>query len=155
MAGTPPRQVHPPGQVHPSGRYTPWAGTHPGSYTPRAGTPPGQVHPPGKYPLGMYTPRQVHPLGRYTPQAGTPPWAGTPPPHQCMLGHGQQASGTHPTGMPSCLRIDNCSGGFSRGGAISRGYANLLFDNERNWTERGTRVPSQRIAMLIVDSHKH
>ena len=39
----------------------------------------------------------------------TPPWADTPsacwdtPPAQCMLGCGQQAGGTHPTGMHSCL----------------------------------------------------
>ena len=32
-----------------------------------------------------------------TPRAGTPP-----PPQQCMLGYGQQADGTHPTGMHSC-----------------------------------------------------
>ena len=30
------------------------------------------------------------------------PWADTPLP-QCMLGYGQQAGGTHPTGMYSCL----------------------------------------------------
>ena len=58
-----------------------WAGTHPSRYTP--------------------------------PRAGTPPWAGTPPPagtlpqhlhppQQCMLGYGQQAGITHPTGMHSC-----------------------------------------------------
>ena len=41
-----------------------------------AGTPPGQVH----------------------PLAGTPPWP------QCMLGYGQQAGGTHPTGMHSCMQ---------------------------------------------------
>ena len=33
---------------------------------------------------------------------GVPPWAGTPSP-QCMLGYGQQAGGTHPTGMYSCF----------------------------------------------------
>ena len=27
----------------------------------------------------------------------------TPPPVQCMLGYGQQAGGTHPTGMHSCF----------------------------------------------------
>ena len=31
----------------------------------------------------------------------TPP--GQTPPVQCMLGYGQQAGGTHPTGMHSCL----------------------------------------------------
>ena len=48
--------------------------------------PPRQVHPPGQVP-----PRQVHPLPRQVH------------PHQCMLGYGQQAGSTHPTGMHSCL----------------------------------------------------
>ena len=71
-AGTPPRQVHPPGQVHP-----------------QAGTLPEQVHPLGQ----VHPPGQVHPspLGRYTPgQVPTSP------------ADGQQAGGTHPTGMHSC-----------------------------------------------------
>ena len=121
-AGTPPGQVHPPGRHNPSpslGRY------------PQAGTPPGQVHPLGRYtpqagtPPGKYTP--LPSLGRHpfwadtstwagTPQAGTPPtppWVGRPPRQvpprqvhhpwpQCMLGYGQLAGGTHPTGMHSC-----------------------------------------------------
>ena len=75
-----------------------WAGTPRGKYTPR------QVHPPG----------HVHPPGRYTPWAGTPHWAGTPPwqihppctytptPRAVYAGrYGQQAGGTHPTGMHS------------------------------------------------------
>ena len=32
----------------------------------------------------------------------TPPPPRQTPPTQCMLGYGQQASGTHPTGMQSC-----------------------------------------------------
>ena len=54
----------------------------------------------------------IHPLGRHppgqTPPGQTPPWADTPfpradpPPAQCILGYGQQAGGTHPTGMHSC-----------------------------------------------------
>ena len=80
-AGTAPRQVPPPRAGTPLGRYTPS----------------GQVHPlwAGTPPLGRYTPWQVHPLGRYTPRQVHPP--------QCMLGYGQQAGGTHPTGMHSCL----------------------------------------------------
>ena len=35
------------------------------------------------------------PLGRHSP-------LGRHPPVQCMLGYGQQAGGTHPTGMQSC-----------------------------------------------------
>ena len=84
------------------GRYTPWAGTPlpPSRYTP------GQVHP---------HPQQVHSC----PPAGTPPWAGTSPPgkvHPQQIHppgqvqppgavhagrYGQQAGGTHPTGMHS------------------------------------------------------
>ena len=49
----------------------------------------------------------THPLGRHPPgrqpPGQTPPWADTPradtPLVQCMLGYGQQAGGTHPTGM--------------------------------------------------------
>ena len=114
LGGYTPRQVHlswagtPPGQVHPLGRYTPF-----GRYTPL-----GQVHPPGRY----TPPEQVHPLGRLHPlwwvhpspgqvhpPAGTPTWAGTPPlagtpPGAVHAGrYGQQAGGTHPTGMHSCL----------------------------------------------------
>ena len=40
-----------------------------------------------------------------------PPWevegqipVGRHPPRRCMLGHGQQAGGTHPTGMHSCFK---------------------------------------------------
>ena len=89
QTGTPPRQEHP-GQVHPR-RYTPQAGIPPVWYTPWAGTPPVRLHP-----LGRYPPGQVHPW------AGKPPWTWYPPP-QCMLGYGQQAGGTHPTGMHSWL----------------------------------------------------
>ena len=64
-----------PGQVHP-----PPQQVHPRAGTPlRAGTPPPQ----GRYtPLGRYPPRAVH-AGKY----------------------GQQAGGTHPTGMHSCLKL--------------------------------------------------
>ena len=45
--------------------------------------------------------------GRHNP-GQTPPWARHPPcrhhlPVPCMLGYGQQAGGTHPTGMHSCF----------------------------------------------------
>ena len=63
--------------------------------TSQAGTP-GQVHPLGRYTPGRYTPWQVHPLGRYIPRQVHPPRP------QCMLWYGQQAGGTHPTGMHSC-----------------------------------------------------
>ena len=78
------------------GQVPPWAGTPPGQVDPRwagtrpwAGTPlPGQVHPP----------RQVH------------------PPLQCMLGYGQQAGGSHPTGMHSC--------------------SEKFYEKEKQWTDR-------------------
>ena len=88
------------------GRYTPRHLHHPqGRYTPGRYTPSGRYTPPGRY----TSPRQVHPFpGRYTPQAGTPPLPGKVhlpgryTPQQCMLGYGQQAGGTHSTGMHSC-----------------------------------------------------
>ena len=73
-------------------RYIPKAGTpsqdqvHP----PEPGTPGDQVHPPGRYtPLGPGTPLrdQVHP----PPPGAVHDWR-----------YGQQAGGTHPTGMHSC-----------------------------------------------------
>ena len=53
--------------------------------TPLWADPPGQT----RLPSGADTPRQ------------------TPPPTQCMLAYGQQAVGTHPTGMHSCLVFEN------------------------------------------------
>ena len=39
----------------------------------------------------------------------------TPPPAQCMLGYGEQAVGTHPTGMHTCSQgILNCVGCHNR-----------------------------------------
>ena len=52
-------------------------------------TPPRQT-PPRHIPPGQTTPPTHH------------PWADIPP-AQCMLGYGQQAGGTHPPGMHSCL----------------------------------------------------
>ena len=69
------------------------------------------VHRVGGY-LGRYPPGRYTHLGRYTPQAGTSPLARYTPsgqvhPQQRMLGYGQQAGDTHPTGMHSCPRC-NC-----------------------------------------------
>ena len=72
-----------------------------------ADTPPGIHHLGQTPPLGRHTPAKCM-LG-YTPcpvHAGIHPlpsacWD-THPPAQCMLGYGQQAGGTHPTGMHSC-----------------------------------------------------
>ena len=54
-------------------------------------------------------PRQTPPHPGQIPPGQTPPWADTPlgrhPPARCMLGYGQQAGGTHPTGMHTCLKI--------------------------------------------------
>ena len=94
----PPRQV-------PPGRYTSEEGTPPWADIPR------QVH--TLWQVHQHLPGQDTPLGRY-PQAGTLPLGRHHPPAQCMLGHthtpaqcmlgyGQQAGGTHPTGMYSCL----------------------------------------------------
>ena len=89
-------------------------GEHPGRYTPQAGTPPGRYTPPGRNTSGRYTPRAGTPPWAGTPpqvhpQAGTPPGTDTPPgrytPEQCMLGYGQQAGSTHPTGIHSCFSL--------------------------------------------------
>ena len=66
-----------------------WAGTPPWTGNP---PPPGQVHPQAGTP-----PSQVH-----TPWQGTPPWVGTPLGAVHAGRYGQQAGGTHPTGMYSC-----------------------------------------------------
>ena len=103
---TPPGQVHPPEQVHPPGRHPPTPRQVPlplGRYPSRAGTPtPGHLPPtpPGRYPSPWAgtTPQAGTPLSRYT----LPLLAGTAPLPQCMLGYGQQAGGTHHTGMHSC-----------------------------------------------------
>ena len=74
--------------------HTPWAepclGRHPPWQT---------LHPLDKHPH----PWADTPLDRHPTRAGIP--LGRPPPAQCMLGYGQQACGTHPTGMQSCLAI--------------------------------------------------
>ena len=102
FTGGVPGQV-PSGQIHPP---------RPGALPRTRYTPPRQVHPPGT----RYTPRQVHPpkdqvhpRTRYTPRAGTPQTRytsgpGTPPLGALHVGrYGQQAGGTHPTGMHSCF----------------------------------------------------
>ena len=54
---------------------------------------------------GTPPPARYTPPGRYIPQEGTPPPGKVHPPWpQCMLGYGQQAGGTHPTGMHSCMQ---------------------------------------------------
>ena len=81
----------------PSAQTSPWADT-----TPRQ-------TPLGRHPLGRHTPLGRHPLGRH-PHGQTPPWAdilpGQTPPAQCILGYGQQAGSTHPTGMHSCFKLN-------------------------------------------------
>ena len=65
-------------------------------YTPLTGTPPGEVHSPGQTPPGRYTPA-------WSDTPASECWDTNTPPAQCMLGYGQQAGSTHPTGMHSCL----------------------------------------------------
>ena len=76
-----------------------------------AGIPPGS----GTPLWARYTPIGTSPGTRYTPLAGThtpqdqappvdtPPWPGTPPGAMHAGRYGQQAAGTHPTGMHSCF----------------------------------------------------
>ena len=90
------------------------AGIPPG---PEAGTPQDQrqaphpqkqTHPRGQTPLGADTPQEQTPPRNRLPGADTPP-GNRPPPEQTpplpaqIRRYGQQAGGTHPTGMQSCL----------------------------------------------------
>ena len=114
----PPRQV-PAGQVHPW-QVPPWQVHPPWAGASQAGTPPAGTAP-GRYPLGRYTSEGRYLPGRYTPWAGTsqariPPQAGTDPlgeytpPDTVHAGYGQQAGGTHPTGMHSCFDLKTKNG---------------------------------------------
>ena len=89
---------------------SPWAGTPRDQvpsgtrYPPLDQVPPDQVHPQGPgTPLGPGTaPGQVHPQAGIPPGPGTPLGPGTPPIAVHAARYGQQAGGTHPTGMHSC-----------------------------------------------------
>ena len=59
----------------------------------------GVCHSPRQTPPGADTPHPVH-AGIHTPCSVH---AQIHPPAQCMLGYGQQAGRTHPTGMHSCI----------------------------------------------------
>ena len=94
-----------PGQVHPQAGSPsfPAGQVPPGRYTPQAGTTPQQV------PLAGTPPWQAHPLWPGTPPPSryirTPPSARYPPRAVHAGRYGQQAGGTHPTGMHSCWKI--------------------------------------------------
>ena len=94
--------VHSLGQTSPQVRHPP-----PGSDTPPGQTPtPGQTHtPPVRHPPGSDPP----PPGPDTPHREQTPQEQTPP-QQSMLGvhYGQQACGTHPTGMHTCFLLCPC-----------------------------------------------
>ena len=99
--GTPPRPGTAPGPGTP---------TPPGT-SPRPGTPPDQVHP---LPDQVHPQDQVHPLPEQVPPRTRYPWTrytppgtrlGTPPGAVYAGRYGQQAGGTHPTGMHSCYVI--------------------------------------------------
>ena len=78
-----------------------------GCLPPPLGRPPGQTPPtgqtaPGRPPWAAPLPSacwDTHPPGHTPP---CPVHAGIHPPAQCMLGYGQKAGGTHPTGMHTC-----------------------------------------------------
>ena len=100
--GTPPRdqvhprdQVQPPDQVHPSDQVQPPDQVHPSG----PGTPSGTRY----TPWTRYTPKdQVHPPGPGTPPRPGTPWDQVHPRAVHAGRYGQQAGGTHPTGMHSC-----------------------------------------------------
>ena len=107
--GKVPGQVPPGPGTHPRTRYTPLGpGTHPWDqvHPPGPGTPPDQVNPPGPGtpPRTRYTPQdQVHSPGtRYTPTTRYTPDQVHPLGAVHAGRYGQQAGGTHPTGMHSC-----------------------------------------------------
>ena len=85
----------------------------------------GVCHPsPGQTPPGR------HPPGQKPPQADTPP-------AQCMLGYGQQAGGTHPTGMYSCL------------------IQNLTLSRQRSGLFYTVLTTSNLTVILIEDIQRH
>ena len=79
-----------------------WAGT------PRAGTPPGRYTPSVRVPTRTGKPgkmRRQKILEKSGNFVSPKKWE----PCRCMLGYGEQAGGTHPTGMHSCfLSFRNC-----------------------------------------------
>ena len=98
-----PEQAHTLEQASPSGQAPPWAAP------PLRAGPPGPTPPPWADTPWAGTPLGRNPLGRHPapPQwADTPLPGQTPPaPTQSMLGYGQQAGGTHPTGIQSCFYL--------------------------------------------------
>ena len=75
---------------------------HAGIHTPSPRT--RGRHPPwADTPHGQTTPWADNPLSRHPPGQVSSP--GRDPSSQCMLGYGQQAGGTHPTGMHSCFGV--------------------------------------------------
>ena len=73
------------------------ASVHAEIHTPQSRHLPGSRHPPG-----VDTPRSRHPLEQTTPWSRHPPKQ-TPPCTVHAERYGQQAGGTHPTGMHTCL----------------------------------------------------
>ena len=82
----------------------PWADTNPCADPPQA-DPPRQTPPQADTPLAD-TPLLVH-AGIHT-RLPVHAEIHNPPPAQCMLGYGQQAGGTDPTGMHSYLIFYSC-----------------------------------------------
>ena len=67
-------------------------------------------------------------------QVSVCPWGGRPPPGQspptqCMLGYGQQAGGTHPTGMQSCLAMVSVVIFYCRHGSVIADLTATLLDH--------------------------
>ena len=96
----PPWSRHPPGRRHPRpwSRHPlpPWEPDPPGEGTPREQTPLEQTPPPREEAPSPLEQAPPAPLGTRSPRAGNPP---PPPPRRRLL----LRTGTHPTGMHSCL----------------------------------------------------
>ena len=86
-------------------------------------------------PLGRHSPRQTPPLGRPYPLCRHPP--GQTPPAQCTLGYGEQAGGTHLTGMLSfmkCFLFYSCQCNFLSSGCepLSK-WCKVCVDGWKGW----------------------
>ena len=108
--------------------------------------------------------RDTHPLPHcmlgYTPPAQCM-LGYTPPPAQCMLGYGQQAGGTHPTGMHSfCFEfldtpiLSNCGPPYKINLTSSYELLSPGFEenNYGDWRRCGIEVespPSTQVAMWL------
>ena len=97
-----------------------------------------------------------------TPPRQTPSPGQTPPLAQCMLGYGQQAGGTHPTGMHSCIHIvsdfihictliEFCWRMYSERVFLTHArHSRFCWLPCRTWTRFRCRTPSAPASSLLI-----